>query len=294
VFGPLMQRIEAHLGLAEPVRVALVANEEIFELDLADAVSATMKISGTVANAHPGFSRHSISATDTSKADAVRIKLLTEIRPHVIISAAGDEFVGLMSQLEIAWSAVVVGVPPPFYVLSIENRFSNQLTELVKAKPALGSRLVGVNYASAQDTTLRDAYLKRFESAFPTSKGIEGFENFYDTMYFLLYAFVGAGNVATYTGNDVARGMTRLLSGPLEVDVDPQQISYGTSALKSDPNTKIALQGTLGPPNFDPGSGARKSEGSVWCLDATASHVDDVLRLNETGQLVGDFPCFAF
>jgi hypothetical protein len=170
---------------------------------------------------------------------------------------------------------------------------SKALFEQFKARPTLQTRTLGVNYASAVDTSLRDAYIKRFESKFPSATGFEGFENNYDAMYYLLYAFVGAGNVAAYTGADLARGMTRLLSG-LKIDVDPAQISTGTAALQN-PTTKIELHGTMGPPNFDPGSGARQSEGSVWCVDASAEAVDDALRLDETKeQLVGDFTCFAF
>jgi hypothetical protein len=159
--------------------------------------------------------------------------------------------------------------------------------------PSLRTRVLGVNHASAKDPTLQAAYLQRFKKAFPDAADYIGYENFYDAMYYLLYAFVGAGNVATYGGADVARGFKRLLSG-LRVDVEPLQIANGTAALQN-PNATIELHGVMGPPNFDPGSGARHSEGSVWCVNANMQYADDVLRLDEAKTaLEGDFPCYAF
>lgn len=300
VYDPLMQRIASHLNAAEPLRVALVEGAETFELDLAEAVSASMKIDGVVANANPNFVRYGVSPTDATLAVQAVQQLLTVHRPHVILSAAGDEFLAsVVPSLEQGWKAVNGTLPFPFYVLSMENRLSEKTEELVQASlNDLGGRLLGVNYAAAEDPSVKQAYLQRFAKKYPSDKNFADFENHYDAMYFLLYSFVGAGNVATYSGADVARGMNRLLSGP-RIDVGPLGIGSGTAALQI-PNTKISLYGALGPPDFDAGTGSRISQGSVWCLEwkgAAALPVmhDDVLRLDATKKtLEGDFPCFAF
>jgi hypothetical protein len=305
-YGPLMARIEAYLARSEPLRVALVEGEEIFELDLADAMSATMPIDGVIANENASFKRYSISPIDKTKAPVVVNKLLLEQKPDVIISAAGDEFIAtVMFSVEQGWQTTNPGKPPPFYVMSMENRYSQQLIEMVKAnatKPLsnesdrLQRRILGVNYASAKDTTLKEAYLQRYSKAYPSDTNYEAYENHYDTIYYLHYSFVGAGNVGTYAGSDLARGIKRLLSGQ-EIDVGPLPISDGTAALQL-PNASISLYGTLGPPDFNPGTGARKSEGSVWCITPpgptlSPKPLDDVLRLDDTKQeLVGDFTCF--
>jgi len=294
-YVPLMTRIESHLAAAEPLRVAMVEGNEIFELDLADAVAGTMKIGGVVANANPSFARYEISPEDPTKAALVVQKLLTQHRPHVIISAAGEDFMNtVLYPVEQGWNAVNPGLSPPFYVLSMENRFSGQLVNLVKAKgSSFQSRLLGINYASAEDLTLKQAYLQRYGKMYPNDTDYEGYENHYDTIYFLLYSFIAAGDVPSYTGSDLARGITRLLSGP-RIDVGPLRIPDGTAALQP-ANTKISLFGTFGPPDFDAGNGARRSKGSVWCITLDPKPVDDVLRLDDTEEtLVGDFPCFAF
>jgi hypothetical protein len=292
VYKPLMARVEAHLALPQPVKVALVENDELFELDLANAISNTMTIGGMPANQSPGFSRHAIAASDPSKAQQVVAKLLTEIQPDVIISAAAEEFVtNVLWPVEQAWDAVV-GTQHPFYILSLENLFSGSLYAKIDAKPELRTRITGVNYATAKDQTLLDAYLQRFKKAYPETPDYDSSENYYDAMYFLLYAYAAAGDVGTYTGADVSRGMKRLLSGQ-RVDVGPEGIPAGVAYLQV-PNSQIALYGTLGPPDFDAGTGARISEGSVWCVADTGEPLSDVLRLDDGGELVGDFPCFDF
>lgn len=300
VYDPLMQRISSHLDAKEPLRVAIVEGEEVFELDLAEAVAASMKIDGVVANANPNFARYGISPTDNTKAVQTVQKLLTVHRPHVVISAAGDEFLtSVLPSLEQGWKAINGALPFPFYVLSMENRLSKWATEIVKANANdVSKRIVGVNYATAKDLGVKNAYLQRYAKQYPNDKDFEEFENHYDAAYFLLYSLVGAGNVATYTGADAARGMNRLLSGA-RVDVGPLGIANATAALQI-PNAKISLFGTLGAPDFDPGTGTRISEGSVWCVKwegaaAPTEVVDDVLRLDATKEnLEGSFPCFAF
>jgi hypothetical protein len=44
---------------------------------------------------------------------------------------------------------------------------------------------------------------------------------------------------------------------------------------------KVALTGTLGPPDFNPLTGARKSPGSVWCIKRPGDVYFDKLRLVE-------------
>ena len=62
----------------------------------------------------------------------------------------------------------------------------------------------------------------------------------------------------------------------------------------------IQLNGTLGPPNFNPVDGTRESPGSVWCIDSTATFQADVLRYvpDASGDptlatLGGTFPCIS-
>jgi hypothetical protein len=87
--------------------------------------------------------------------------------------------------------------------------------------------------------------------------------------------------------------MRRLLSGRLTFSVGPDDLLPAFLELET-PGSSIVLNGAMGPPNFDPATGARDEPGSVWCVDAKRSLHTDVLRLDSAGNLSGDFPCFEF
>jgi hypothetical protein len=155
--------------------------------------------------------------------------------------------------------------------------------------PSIYERLAGVNAASAEDSSLYDAYTIRYQSAY--SQLDVGYENYYDAAYYLLYATGAAGSLASISGSDIARGMQRLLSGRLEFGVGPDDLPSALSAL-STPNATITLNGTMGPPTWDPATGGRTDPGSVWCVDSSGTQRADVLRYDTTNHsLVGTFPC---
>jgi hypothetical protein len=88
--------------------------------------------------------------------------------------------------------------------------------------------------------------------------------------------------------------MRRLLQGQ-EYGVGPVDIAAVFDALGTDGVT-IALEGTLGPSDFDQESGVRYSVGGVFCFRETgqmATLHTDVLRYDrELGNFDGEFPCF--
>jgi hypothetical protein len=135
----------------------------------------------------------------------------------------------------------------------------------------------------------------RFRTAYPRFENPGGFENFYDAVYLLANAMFAAGSVPALTGPDVARGMQRLIGGNLPIDVGPTTIADGFAALAAGGN--IRLNGTMGPADFDPGVGARRSNGSVYCIQRTGPQLSfayDVLRYDRSrAALSGEFPCFS-
>src|SRR6185503_2965802 len=118
-------------------------------------------------------------------------------------------------------------------------------------------------------------------------------ENHYDAAYYLIHAAAAAGSVTPLIGSDLVNGMRRLLSGRLSFSVGPEDLLPAFLELET-PGSSIVLNGAMGPPNFDPATGARDEPGSVWCVDAQRNLHADVLRLDSDGDLVGDFPCFDF
>jgi hypothetical protein len=157
----------------------------------------------------------------------------------------------------------------------------------------LRRRMLGVNWAGAADKTLYETYQARFNAAFPSAAGMLGFENYYDAAYYLIYAGIAAGPVSPLLGADFALGMGRLLAGRPEFDVGPEHLPAAYRTLEN-PTSAIALNGTMGPPDFDARTGARSTAGAVWCIAEGPRLETDVLRLDEDGQLAGRFPCYPF
>lgn len=233
----------------------------------------------------------SINTNDSSNVDQVG-RLLTFL-PHVILSAASDSFLAnVIPALESGWAAAAGGQARPFYILSYLNYNSGTLADLLESNPTLGRRIVGVNGAAATNTNNYNSYRNSWNTEFPDEMGLEGYENFYDAAYYLIYA-AAAGQFVSGDGQDLRRGMTRLLNGP-GYNVGELELPRAFQALAT-PNATIQLNGTLGPPNFNPLDGTRLSDGSVWCIDTTGASRADVLRYvagatPAEGTLTGTFP----
>jgi hypothetical protein len=302
-YGPLLDRALAalrssgRLGKDESARVALVTTEDVSALA---AISDALTTGGVLQfNGHsapdnsPNYFR-AVSVASSALASQTpdytdAIQLLLGFAPHVVIAEATDEF------LTTIMPAVEAEVPDlsPFYLLSPWHCQKDRMDALLTRLPAVQSRLAGVNYAGAADSTLYDEYQARFDAAFPTYAGTRGYENFYDAGYYLIYAAVGAGTVTPLMGSDLVNGMRRLLSGRLTFGVGPDDLLPAFMELQTS-GTSIVLNGAMGPPNFDPRTGARDEPGSVWCVDADHTLQTDVLRLDAAGDLTGNFPCFDF
>ena len=141
------------------------------------------------------------------------------------------------------------------------------------------------------------------QTAYPGQEGLESRENLYDAAYFMMYALAAANFTGTdFDGDDVVNGMKALV----DPDGEPATVGPGKNgtmfskvlAILKTGGGKVALTGTLGPPDFNPLTGARKSPGSVWCLARPDRKVAfDKLRLVEgppasLKQADGDSFCF--
>ncbi len=238
------------------------------------------------------------------------IQELSARPPHLIIAMATSEFVapgGVLPTVENTWATVAQGMIRPYYVMS--HRIYNwpELTANMKVfsgvTPALDTRVVGVNYALAQEErakTLYASYLARLKTTYQGTLDLAGTENHYDGAYYLLYSLAtAAASFSTPTGSQIAYGLTsRIISeaaGAESVDVGYDALSgantgSGTLArLFSDRvNYKLSLYGTEGPPNFDRFSGTRVSTTSAWCMTKASSTVfnytADGLIFNPTNQ----------
>jgi hypothetical protein len=303
-FGAALDRAITHLRSTgtlvenEPVRVAhVVADDYPSTATIARTVERVIRFNDTdVAGNTPGnYLRVSIPSSVTA---AVALDpetyrpMVAEVRefaPHVVIASATYEF----GNVFISWLEGEPGSPQPFYLLSPFQYRSVNLQTIVKSSTTgLHRRLLGINYAAAADPTAYQASVMRLDMAFPSLAGeIRGFENFYDAPYYLGYAAAAVGDRWPLSGLDFKTGMRRLLKGERTFTVGPEELADGLAALDA-PGSEISLQGTMGPPDWDPAEGTRQAPGSVYCIDVAGVVYPDVLRLGSDGRLVGSFPCF--
>jgi hypothetical protein len=305
-YAPLLTRTLAHLttagALTGAARVAtVVSSDERFASNTIETIRSSPTAYGIAFNGGNSVFQNtetgnylglSITSSDTS--NVAEVQSLLNFKPHVIISAATDAFLeNVLPALESGWNAAAGGQARPFYILSPLNYNSPVLSDLLENNPTWASRMVGVNGAAAADRNNYESYTVSWDTEFPDDMGLEGYENFYDAAYYLIYAAAGAGQFLTNDGQDFRRGMTRLLQG-IPINVGAAGVPAGFQALAT-PSATIQLNGTLGPPNFNPLDGTRQSDGSVWCIDTTGLSRADVLRYAAgatpaEATLTGTFP----
>jgi len=296
-YGPLLDLTVEHLrktgalGNTEKVRVALVIAEDYVPMrEMGEALTDVIEPNGEPAGGSSYFRSFMVpsinfSTTSVDYSDATQA--LVKFAPQVVISAASDEF------LSVFIPALDAASPkhPPTYLLSPANWNRPTTTSLLTSSPDLRMRLLGVNYAAAEDASNYTAYQRRFEAAFPGQRS-PGYENFYDASYHLIYSAIAVGPNWPFEGTQLALGMNRLIGGRDSFNVGPDDLQAAFLHLQTQTGN-IALNGAMGPPDFD-ATGARSDPGTVYCYDDELTLRPDVLRLTADGTLTGEFPCFDF
>jgi hypothetical protein len=317
-FGALLTRTEQYLR-ADPnaflnletddkLRVAIVTANIARETDVRDALVELPELDAFRVE---HFAIESALLTSSPDTASVAGELL-EYAPNIIVALAGSEFIqGVFPVLEAGttWgkpSTSTFGQSRPMYVLGAAMapetwfRYSTKQSDGGGYETLL-DRIVGVAYASAEDTELLDSYTTRLISAnkaLPDPQVLLGSENVYDAAYLLVYAAAAAGEVPELNGTEMARGMRHLLAGEA-YDVGPTDISRVISSLQS--GDDVGLRLTLGEPDWNTARGTRKGVGSVYCLNNGAYPAEtefpqgpnnDVLRYDpEMNTVEGTLPC---
>ena len=309
VYQGLLNRAEAYARAYRGVgtrklRVALVTSKDAFDTDLANFVVQEIRFNGMSAAENRSAGNY-VGFTVDPSATGFGLDVVN-FRPDIVISTAGRPFTkpgGVLETIETYWQDTHTAdaglVDRPFYILSPINAGDlNGVQQLIDGLMTGGAdkiafqRFIGVSGASAEDKTLQNEYANRLRTKFQDANPDTG--NYYDAFYFLAYAMYGAGTNTPLTGSDIASGMQRLLGGPA-YNVGPTIVSKVFQAL--DANATIELDGTLGPPNFDPTTDARIDDGSVFCFENTPQTGltlrTEVLRYHhDTRVFTGSFPCF--
>jgi hypothetical protein len=284
---PLLARVLESLELEEPARVALLTDSDNQAcVDMRSTIldeAKGIEINGEPANdaGEEVFQSFSTHTQDTPGMLSNVVTALLSFKPHVIIAATGPEFYEqIYTPFESQWNAATDSAPKPFYIVSPIHFNTPAFASKISA---LKSRVAGFNAAASSDKKLIKEYLGRFRSEFQGEMNVEGFENFYDAPYFLMYAAAAqVAHTAALRGQDLADGMKRLvdLNAP-QFAVGPGRIGAALQALNLG---SIRLEGTMGPPDFDERTGGRLTPGSVWCVDSMNVVHSDVLRYDAAVQ----------
>jgi hypothetical protein len=255
-----------------PLRVTLVYSDDTTMNDLASVLTTPddahpetlLMFNGKPAIDQLGsgeFRQVKIQSAKTHATPDVQnaIDDLIDHPPHIVVGMATNEFASVVNAVENHTAG-----KGPFYLASHLLYNTSELRVTMDTFPTLHQRLVGVNYAEAQDAkskSLYDAYLGRLKSSYQGALSVAGTENYYDGAYSLLYS-LAAGYAL---GSKPPTGET--LSGQLDQRVfstnkDAESVDIGPAALGNDSvgklgrlTYKMSLYGTMGPPNFDRSSG---------------------------------------
>lgn len=297
---PLMAQTESYLrtqrGLSadDKIKIALVESKTPFLTDMADYLLTTMKFNGDVTalqNLNDGnLIRVRIdSRLEDAQADASSaLPTLLDYQPDIVLGLVSGEFVPLMNSFD----AQVAG-EKPFYLLSPYVFGRSDLADQVYFASE-HQRLLGVNFGAAEDPTLYQLYLSKLESTYDVEFSLAGSENFYDAAYYLMYSIVGAGDPPRLTGNEIALGMTRLVDGRIDFNVGSADVNDVVGTLRGSISSEISLTGTMGPPDFNTSTGARRGRPTIYCIDENGEYVQNAMVYDgETGTLSGSPPCVA-
>jgi hypothetical protein len=295
------------LGASEDLKLAMVkATDEPFLADTSAFLEAHLQYNGQSmadnASAMPDSLYDPINVKssyfDSKDPQTDAITSIVNFAPHLVIGNTVSEMIDwIIPGVESAWDTKNPGRQRPFYILSALDYHDPQMSDLIVkdrslvAQPpqiALYKRIQGIGWPAAVDQTIYDAYQLRYQSAY--GEQFPGYENFYDSAYYLLYAL--AASRSPVTGSGLAKSILRVTKGTTEVDVGPNNamVQY-VNQFKTDTSVKIEVVGAGGPPTWDD-FGARDDPGSVWCLNNFGAYVPDQLRYDSTSSMLTGTSCF--
>ena len=291
----LVERLEQRLKAQRPaltnIKVAVVESGLGFDAELSSLVLDDLKFNDGKSVAQNQQAGHYLSQRILAGTDLTAVSnAIKAFAPNIVLSLAGDDFTDtLLPDLE-----PMLGVDGTYFVLSPVNLGAMAKVKVV-IENAVGldskaaRRYLGVNIAGAENTDLYGDYLNRLLRDFPRARA--GTENYYDAMYFLVYALHAGAPTGDAGGSDVVDGIKRLMEpGGTAYNVGADDVSnvYGSLLVSSN---RIYLTGTLGPPDFNRDTGVRNSSGSVLCFEHTLGQAvvitehPDTLRTDSAGAL---------
>jgi len=289
-------RVQRGLSPTDPVKVALVDAKCQFLLDISTRVLMEMTFNGglsVVANQNNGHFRRlqTECAAEFDQPDVSgTVEQLLDFVPDILVSIGADESLDLVGGLEAGWMPALG--PKPFYLASPWVFGLPALTSSTLANAH--QRLIGVNFAGAENPMLYEQFLINIQAAYEGVEGLDGKENFYDAAFYLMYAIAAAGDPSRLTGRHIAQGLERVIDTFASESFPVGRDSFNSAlAYLNIPDSTIELIGTLGPPEFST-TGARKGLPSYFCVDNGVRIQNALLYDKDTGTISGSQPCVPY
>jgi hypothetical protein len=303
-FQPLIDMTEDHLrnlgsipsGTDNMKVTMLTAQDERFLADMGRYVEDHISFNGALAGENSASTFQSLNVVSAYQdPDADQTTVANNVRdfaPHVILGLTTTEMLTtIIPLIEATWDTETGGQDRPFYILSPLDYNVSEMDDLIivdesasDGKVPLFRRILGINWPAAVNQDIYDDYQARYLQEYGLSSPY--FENFYDAIYYTMYAVAGA--TQPLTGSRIAAGMLRAIQGTTEVEVGPgPEMASTIDALHTNASYKFKLIGAQGPPTWDV-NGGRNDPASVWCVDQVGDFYGDRLRYNSsTMQLDG-------
>jgi ABC-type branched-subunit amino acid transport system substrate-binding protein/tRNA A-37 threonylcarbamoyl transferase component Bud32 len=250
----------------DPLRVALVRQDDAAGIGFADALFRALRYNGRSALENESNYAEITYPFDTGggeKADFGRIaRKLSAFAPHIVIHFGADEaLVHVLEPLERGWKRDAFR---PRYVKP--SALGPALLSFIGQSAERRRRFLSITSSSATSTNARfvarysETYAEKVTRTFSPNSS-------YDAFYLLAYATHALGHEPV-TGVALAQAIGRLLPPGLPIDVGPSGIFDALNALST--TGHIDLNGATGRLDFDMNTGEAPVDLAVLCVKADA------------------------
>jgi serine/threonine-protein kinase len=289
ILEPTLRAAPDGAKAAQPLRVAVVRQDDAAGLGFADALFRSLRFNGKSALENESNYAEFPYPVDAGASAADYEAVVAKVRafaPHVIVHFGSDQsFVPIVAALETKSPA---GAPSPRYVRA--SSLGPSVLDFVRAAPAARrKRFFGITSVSA--TTANARFVARYDEKY--GEGVSRTfspNSSYDAFYVAAYATYAVG-ARPITGEALAASMPRLLPRGTAVDVGPTGILGALAALAS--GDSIDLNGATGGLDFDPATGDAPVDFSVLCVggDGAAGVESGLVFDAAAGKLRGAMRC---
>ncbi len=256
----LEPELRQHLG-TEPLRVALVRQDDATGLGFADALFRSLDFNERTALENESSYRELVSALHAGDDPAELDKLVAKLRtfaPHVVVFFGSDEsLVHVAGALERDWREPV----RPRYVRT--SPLGPLVHSFIGTSAERRRRFLSLTTVSTTAANAR--FVARYNEAFSDAVTRTFSPNSsYDAFYVIAYATYALGD-APVTGTGLAAAIPRLTPPGPTIDVGPSGIFDVINRLST--GGRVDLNGATGPLDFDLATGDARVDLGVLCVD---------------------------